>query len=352
MNTRGPGADRMHEDLSGAVDALARYGIKMILHGVENLRNGDSFRPDCSVTIELEDRHPWVMPLEYKSQLRPSTVGLLRELRPGALVVSHHITRAVGELLRERGLNYVDAAGNASLRYAGVVVEIERRASSLDSQARPATTSLFTPAAMPVVLSLLNNPDLLFAPLREIQARSHVSLGTVQKVVEALRRDGLKDLREGGPQQRARWRRLLDGWVSAYLAGTRDKLSIGRFNTDRQLPHFMELLPSLPAAVSGEAAAALLGYSIRPGTVDLYVKDNPGPLVQKARLRADPDGWIFVRRASWTSRAEFDTRRPTADNVAPAPVLYADLIAHGDSRLDDISRELERRDPYLRPFFE
>lgn len=342
----------MHEDLTGAADALGRYGIKMILHGVENLRNGDGFTPDCFVTIEVEDRHPWVMPLEYKSQLRPSTVGLLRELHPGALVVSHHITRAVGELLRERGLNYVDGAGNASLRQRGLIVEIEGRMPAGASSGSKATSSIFTSGGMPVVLALLNRPDLISAPLREIQARSHVSLGTVQKVVETLRRDGLKDLREGGPQQRARWRRLLDGWVSAYLAGTRDKLSIGRFRTDRPMSFFMEMLPALPATVSGEAAAALLGYGIRPATVDLYVKDSPGPLVHKARLRADPDGWIFVRKASWTSLAEFDTRRPTADNVAPAPVLYADLIAHGDSRLDDISRELERRDPYLRPFFE
>ena len=342
----------MHEDLTGAADALGRYGIKMILHGVENLRNGDGFTPDCFVTIEVEDRHPWVMPLEYKSQLRPSTVGLLRELHPGALVVSHHITRAVGELLRERGLNYVDGAGNASLRQRGLIVEIEGRMPAGASSGSKATSSIFTSGGMPVVLALLNRPDLISAPLREIQARSHVSLGTVQKVVETLRRDGLKDLREGGPQQRARWRRLLDGWVSAYLAGTRDKLSIGRFRTDRPMSFFMEMLPALPATVSGEAAAALLGYGIRPATVDLYVKDSPGPLIHKARLRADPDGWIFVRKASWTSLAEFDTRRPTADNVAPAPVLYADLIAHGDSRLDDISRELERRDPYLRPFFE
>lgn len=288
------------------------------------------------------DGHDLTFPLEIKPQVRPSTIGpLLHPRMRGRLLVTHHVTGPVGAQLRQHDLNYIDSAGNASIRGPGVRLHVEGRRPP--AAAQPPT--LFSRAAMPVLLVLLDNPELIDAPLRRVRELSGVSLGTVQRVVHQLRNDGLA---KSGPSSGNGWRRLLDGWCAAYLAGPRPQSLIGTYSSDLPSGEFLGRLGALPALVSGEAAARLAGFDIRPASVDLYVHDKTGELLRHGRLRPAPDGWIAVRRAMWPPAA--DRLRGDVSNLAPMPVRYADLVAVPDPRVQRLVEEVELNDPDLRTF--
>ena len=79
-----------------------------------------------------------------------------------------------------------------------------------------------------------------------------------------------------------------------------------------------------------EPAADRLTQYLKPGTVTLYARDEPRPLneiVARHGLRTDPTGEVEVLEAFWP--AEIAGEKP---GLAPTPLIYADLLATGDTR--------------------
>lgn len=326
---------RAQEIISGVRSHLRDLGVSLEVELSAKGGGGEGETPDGSATL-LVDGHELTLPVEIKSGLRPSTVGLVPVGIEGGLLLSDHITPAVGELLRGRRIQYADSVGNASIRGSGLVIEVQGRRAVSAAGSREASP-LFTPAALPVVLAVLNEPQLLDAPLREVQQRTTVSLGTVQKVMSYLRDQN--HLAVQGPQGHG-WRRLYDGWTAAYLSGPRDNALIGRYSSDHRPRDLVRLLGGIDATPSGEAAAHLAGYDIAPSTFDLYVRDSMGPVIRAARLRPDPKGAVSLLDPSWTSLAEEESGRgKSGEQLAPAPVVYADLLAQQDPRITEIAME-------------
>lgn len=326
---------RDQEIVSRAVSHLRHLGVSLHVElSSEGAERGDVMG-DGSARLHIDGRD-LTMPVQIKTGLRPSTVGLVSARAEGGLLIGDHITPVVGDLLRARRIHYVDSVGNASIRGPGIVIEVRgRRAGSGSASATRETPSLFTPAGLPVVLAILNQPQLLDVPLREVQERTTVSLGSVQKVVSFLRDQGYRSTDEPG---QGRWRRLYDGWVAAYLAGPRDKALIGSYTSDRRPRDLIQLLADVDVTASGECAAHLAGYDIAPASLDLYVRDSLGPVIRGARLRPDPEGPVVLRRRSWTDRAERESRGGVSgERLAPAPVVYADLLALQDPRANKIA---------------
>lgn len=300
-----------------------------------------SERLDGEATFNVDGQLVTVR-MELKSQLRPSTVPLiLNRVSPGDLVIAEYISSSVGEQLHAHGVHYADTVGNVSLRGQGVRLLVEGRRPPKET-APAADANLYTPAALPVLMVMLNRPELLGHPLREIQARVDVSLGTVQRVVRSLRNSAYHSP-TGDP-----WGSIFQGWLTAYLSGPRDR-GARRFQSDLPVAELLNRVPASTVAVSGEAAAALLGHDIRPSTADLYVDGPVGPVIKAARLRADPEGPVWLRKMRWTELAEQDDAAAVAGRrLAPAPIRYADLVAHPDPRLTALSREVATSEPVLR----
>jgi hypothetical protein len=340
-------ADGRETILAAAASALAARGVRLTWRLDDK---GEGAGADGDIHVDV-DGVQTTLPLQVKAQLRPSTIGLVAAPgERGTLLATAHVTATVGRLLRERGISYVDTAGNAFISAPGIRIEIGGLKPPTTATATPAP--LFGRAALPVVLAILNAPQLIDAPLRDIQARTHVSLGSTQKVVKALRSAGYTRApgRDATRGDREHWHRLLDGWVAAYAGGARDANLLGRYSSDFPIADLVARGTQLPAVLSGEAAASLAGGDLRPATLDLYLHGDLGPLITAARLRPDPAGTISVRKAFWTPLAEADGAGHTPAALAPAPVVYADLIALADPRTQEAARRWLKDDPNLRSF--
>jgi hypothetical protein len=85
----------------------------------------------------------------------------------------------------------------------------------------------------------------------------------------------------------------------------------------------------------GEAAAAIRTRHLEPETCSLYVTELPKNLITKHRLRSDDAGRWEFRKRFWGFSHRFDDER-----LAPPLLIYADLLAIGESRTLETARVL------------
>ena len=249
--------------------------------------------------------------------------------RPAALprlLVTHYVTPPQTEKLRQANVQFVDTAGNAFLNQPPLYVLIlgKRPPTPLVPNK---TTRAFTTAGVKVVFALLACPLLLTAPYREIAATAGVSLGAVSQVLEDLKQAGY--LLEHGTKGR-HWQKpaeLIRRWSEAYAERLRPKLLLGRFRAD-QPDWWKEVqLTELQACWGSEVAAAKLTRYLKPQIKTIYAPGKLSRLQAQFGFHPDQNGDIELLKKFWTFAA-----LPAHPDIAPALLVYADLLASGDER--------------------
>ena len=262
------------------------------------------------------------------------------------LVIAPHVPDAAADVLRHRDVHFADASGNAYLRWPDLLVDVRGRRRPPQAHAVPADQPLraFSPRGQRVTFSLLCEPASVNAPYRVIAERSGASLGTVQRVLTELQGQGHVEV-DGRERRLHRTRALLDRWVEAYAVRAAPRLVSARFDapdTDWWRSADEDLRAD-GAVWGGESAAALLDPYLRPGAAVLYAPGTPRRTVVAHRLRkAEGAGDVVVRDLFW--------RWPAGGEhpLAPAPLVYADLVASGDPRCLEAAERLRRDDALLR----
>ncbi|TAK84762.1 MAG: hypothetical protein EPO20_13030 [Betaproteobacteria bacterium] len=116
--------------------------------------------------------------VEVVRTLTQATLGgvllRLRERAGKGMIAAGYVPPALAETLRERGIAFVDLAGNAWLHQPGVMLQVAGRRPQRAARAeRPAR--VFHPGGLRVVFALLCRPQLVDAPVREIAAAAGVA---------------------------------------------------------------------------------------------------------------------------------------------------------------------------------
>lgn len=314
--------------IGAAVDRLQSLGFTVAVRTNRSTSDSDVVldlqRGDVSLRVEGDVRR----------HLRRETVGAVavRHRAAGAarLLIAELVTPAVAEDLRRAGVQFVDTGGNAYLDAPGLFVWVSGKTAG---KAR-LSVGIGRPAPTRVLFALLVQPTLLNAPLRQLAEAGGVSLGAAQAAVKALL------LRGEIVEVRARRRfadaaALAERWPEMYVDHLRPHLELGRFRTRQDLWWSQLDLRPYNAAWSGEVAASRMGTLLRPATVTIFAENLPGELVIASRLAADIAGTVRFYRKFW--RCPADPDRP---DLAPALLVYADLLANGDSRSLEAAKEV------------
>jgi hypothetical protein len=265
---------------------------------------------------------------EVKLGLRPATIGAvinqLEHLGQPALLVTDYLTPTLADVLKERNIAFLDAAGNAYLNHPPLFVWVKGEKPTQTLPTASVTTRTFNPSGLQVLFPLLCNPNWTNHPYREIAKLAGVAHGTVGWVLAELPKLGFM-AEVGGKRRLLQPERLLQQWVEAYARTLRPKLLLGRFHTDTLDWHRTIDPGKYGFLLGGEPAAARLTDHLRPGTVTLYGPKLEPRLLLDQRLRADPKGNVEILRRFW----KFDNEEPL---IVPLPLVYADLLAIGDAR--------------------
>jgi len=332
MNTREPTSGQSYKDLLvHAVRSLAdSTGLQTAIEEMKpRLRVG----ADAVVNVSDENKH-WRFYIEVKPHLTSHTLGSaitavsqIKKEHKSAALVSAYVNPSQADKLRQLGIEFFDAAGNASFQQKGLHVFITgRKPQTPKSLGRPARA--FNPTGSRLVFALLCKPGLENKSYREMAKEAGISLGAVNWIINDLRSLGhLADLGARGRRLVNR-KELLKRWTSAYPEQLRPKLILGRFKTEHTRDWWQKARLPSDAFWGSEVAAKLLTKYLKPETVTIYCESNLPQLQARHRLQRDPNGDIELLSRFW----KFDQWEKKALHTAPPLLVYADLVSTAADR--------------------
>jgi len=292
-------------------------------------------RQDALLRLHFDGREAFYL-VELKRGLRRATLGAaLHQMMPygkKALLVTDYVTPQMADELRERDVQFIDAAGNAFLRQPPLYVWVKGQRPPEGAVGVAPAGRAFRPMGLQVLFTLLCKPDIADLPYREIATQAGVAHGTVGWVMAELPKLGFI-AEVHGKRRLIDAERLLDQWVIAYARTLRPKLALARYEATKL--DWAEAIdaPQYDLLLGGEPAAARLTRNLRPGTVTLYgEKTNPRLLIDQ-RLQPNRQGNVEILRRFWT----FDGETP---GMVPHLLVYADLLAIGDTRCIETAGEM------------
>ena len=300
-------------------------------------QTAERHRPDAVIEFMVEQNaHRYAV--EAKAHVdRLAALGHIKQqlgrydLR--GLLFAPYITATIARKCRELDLEFLDTVGNAYLNLPDLRIYITGEKPSGATTTAMGKTPGGTATALRVVFALLCKPELLNAPYREIVAAARVAMGAIGRVFYDLDERGYL---AGGEKKRNRRfverERLFEEWVAHYPVRLRPKLNTRRFHAENTAWWRDADLQPFGAYWGGEVAAERLTHYLKPSYCTIYIKPEPAQqalpkLVAAHRLRADPQGNIEIRDAFWNL-----PDNPAHPDVAPAILVYAELVATHDPR--------------------
>ena len=319
--------------LEAAITTAQQLGLRMEIIQLEP--QFGAARADALIRVRYGHQEV-LYAAEVKYGIRPATLGAviqqLEHLGHPALLVTNYVTPPLADALKERGIAFLDAAGNAYLKHPPVLIWVKGQRPQQKIITPNVTTRTFNPSGLQVIFLLLCHPAWVDRPYREIAQIAGVAHGTVGGVLAELPNLGFI-AEVGGKRRLLQPERLLQQWVEAYARTLRPRLLLGRFNAD-QLDWHQTLDPGKYGyLLGGEPAAARLTQHLRPGTITLYGPKVEPRFLLDQRLRPDPQGKVEILTRFW----KFDNDDPL---LIPLLLIYADLLAIGDARCLETAKYL------------
>ncbi|MDE2002487.1 MAG: hypothetical protein KGJ25_03035 [Betaproteobacteria bacterium] len=311
--------------LTAALTRLHGYGMTTAVDG-QKVRLRKTMA-DAIVRIGYGGREV-TYAVELKRGLRPNGLGAVihqvERLGEQGLVVADYVTPPMAEALRARGIPFVDAAGNAYLDQPPLLVWVKGEKPAATTHGYQPRGRAFQASGLQVLFALICNPEWVDLPYREIAQRANVAHGTVGWVMAELPKLGyVAEMR--GKRRLLQRARLLQQWAEFYPHTLRPRLFLGRYHADT-LEWWDKIDPTKYGAVlGGEPAGGRITGFLRPGTATFYAEKIDPRLLVDLRLRTDAAGNVEIYRRFWTFEA-------AEAALAPAPLVYADLMATGDGR--------------------
>lgn len=282
----------------------------------------------------------------------------------GQVLIRRRVRPGAAERYKNQHVNFMDTLGNAYLRGPNFLLWVagQKRPQRIHLDAlayREAAighqpivqTGLanraFEPKGMQVVFVLLCQPDAVALPYRELAGLADVAHGTVGHVINDLEALGYvahgpaPKGKKRGPRKLVNHAGLLDEWARIFAKTVRHRYLIGRYRGAPLDAVGARQWADYGAQLGGEFAADAITHYLQPETLTLYIDgDKPGaPLLRDLRLQPDPDGPIELLRKFW----RFDAAGPEQRQLAPLPLVYADLLAIGGARCLETAAQVRDR---------
>jgi hypothetical protein len=262
-----------------------------------------SFDPedDASLELQLFDSAVLTFRVAIKRTItRASALSLLDRQRdiserpvrqksdaPGGwMLATRYLSSQVQDLLRERGVSYMDATGNIFLRAQDPLVLISERGATADpwrSAGRPTASLKGLPAAL-MVRALADYAPPLTVP--ELAKVAGTSLGAAYRLVDYLTNEGLITREDRGPITTVDWPELLRRWSqdARFLDANSTRGYLEPRGISALAANLRELPEAQSYAVSGSLAAQPYAPYAEPRLALLYATD-PESLADALGLR-------------------------------------------------------------------
>ncbi|CAA9272254.1 MAG: hypothetical protein AVDCRST_MAG56-3132 [uncultured Cytophagales bacterium] len=286
------------------------------------------------------DAHQIKLYAEVKKELRnhhlPQLLTLAKQYQPFMVIAGKIFPKLKAEL-RENGIAYLEANGNAWIRRNGLLIWVDHQQPAGTGKVKTVPerpNRAFTKTGLKVVFHFLLDETSLHLSYREIAARSGVALGQVNYVFNGLRERGFLVKFNQNEYRLTNKRALLDRWLEAYEERLKPSLAMGRFRflKAEDFDNWRNIaLKNAKSRWGGEAAGDLYTNYLKPATLTVYTLETKTELMSNYRLVPDANGFVEAYEKFW-SDDEVNT------NVVPPLLAYTDLINTNDKRCQDTAQ--------------
>jgi len=317
-----------NEILALAIKALEiNIDLPIEIHVKDHIN--EKFKYEKLIKIKIRENE-----LEYcafiKTIINNTTPGLLlhqKEYCPHhQLLITKYINPVMAAELRKNGIQFIDTAGNVYLNSHPIYIYIKgNKVQNIFNKQLPVRA--FKPTGLKMIYALLNNPDLINQPYRDIAKVAEIALGTVGWIFRDLRELGyLVDMGKKGKKLQNR-NGLFDRWCTAYVENLKPKLLIGKFGGPDHLWEKYNLNPDF-ALWGGEVAAMMLTKYLKPQNTIIYVDRNfYKNIIIENKLYKNDLGEIELYERFGPVKII-----PDFDNIVHPFLVYADLMGSGNQR--------------------
>lgn len=264
--------------------------------------------------------------VEVKQEVREHIIRNLKELNdayPDFLLVAYRIYPKYKDLLRELGINYLEANGNACIQTKDHYIWIDKFPTLKGVEAE--TNRAFTKTGLKVFFQLLVDDQNLNINQRELADQAGVALGNIPLVLKGLKTAGLLVNKNKFGYQWTNKEEAIGQWINGYRTTLKATLLQGRYGLPKDRDWKEVILPTDQTRWGGEPGADLLTAYLRPEKFILFTDLKKNDFIKGTRLMPDSTGEIEVYETFWKLGNE-------REGCAPPILIYADLIVNGDKR--------------------
>jgi hypothetical protein len=300
----------------------------------------DSSRQKYDALLSIQNEQFIV---EAKSAVRTSNQGLvisqLEELKENnnrpIILIAEYISKEATQELKERCINYLDIAGNAYIKCKELIIFIEGQKKAKKEKTNQSRA--FQEAGLKVLFHLLYKPEHLQDSYRKIAEKADVSIGSVSNVMAEL--EDLNFLLKTKDKRVLKNKnKLLERWIVEYNAVLRPRIVRKKMrfvdpDTNRNWKNLETQSNDGVILWGGEPGGALLTDNLRPEHFVIFTDLELSGLAKKLRLVPGENGEIEVLQKFW--------KNDLGNNkIAPALLIYADLINSGFSRNIETAKQI------------
>ena len=241
--------------------------------------------------------------------------------------------------MRDTGINYLDAAGNAFIRTDKNYVFIEKPGTP--DKIRNGTARAFTKTGVKVVYHLLTHQGDINLTVRELAVKTGVANDTIFNVYA-----NLVELEYLVKANRKKYKlfkkeKLLNEWIKAYKDNLRLNILVGRFDFTGKNRLWKDIKLQNEAKWGGEPAGAMITEYLVPAEFTIYTNEARPDILRNYRLTPDEKGNVYVYEKFWIEEGI------TRETVHPL-LVYADLIITEEPRNIEIAKIIYEK--YVRDF--
>ncbi|MHA6279355.1 type IV toxin-antitoxin system AbiEi family antitoxin [Salinimicrobium sp. CAU 1759] len=285
--------------------------------------------------------------VESKTTVRSSNQGIilsqLEEMKHNfnrpIILIAEYISKKSTEDFKQRGINYIDVAGNAFIRHEDLAIFVEGQKPPKKDKTNQSRA--FQETGIKILFHLLNKPQHLQDSYRRIAEQAEVSIGSVSNVMNEL--EELNYLLKTNQKRILKNKNeLLERWVIEYNAVLRPRIfrKKMRFIDPNQTKNWRNIDLNFSHGRilwGGEPGGAILTENLRPEKYTLFTDLELSVIANKVRLIPSENGTVEILQKFWKNDSDNEA-------VAPALLIYADLISSGFGRNIEIAKEIRQNE--------
>lgn len=342
----------------------SKLALQQMFHGIsveEKVLHADEFTlTDGILSIENNDFNFIIASrLEVGKALNKlQKYKAARKLKHKPIILLDYATEEIADLLKEKNIDFIDAAGNSFINASGLKISVKGR----DALKQPVEKRRsFQKEGLKLVFAFLTSPHILTESYRSISQKTGISLATISHVINELKEDKYLFEGHGGKYQLHFLKRLITKWAMSYVEVLRPQIHRGYFRMIEGKPEDIEFHKNDKLLLGGEFGACYFNHSLIPEKLTIYTSERLSSLISTYKfvpvgVNNGSNRDIELLTPFWiptSGKSEKETNQTQLQQALTVdPILiYADLIHSTNYRNVETAENLlenEIRDRFIK----